>query len=108
MTRLNMVIFGISELKWTGMGKLNPMTITSTIVTIVSTSKGKNPLEERVAPIVNKSVQKHGLALFPKQIIQHHKSMPQPLMPKKLKFISFCEELHHLLEQTTTKMSFSS
>ena len=46
MTRLNMVIFGISELKWTGMGKLNPMTITSTIVTIVSTSKGKNPLEE--------------------------------------------------------------
>ena len=51
MTRLNMVIFGISELKWTGMGKLNPMTITSTIVTIVSTSKGKNPLEEIEYPL---------------------------------------------------------
>ena len=46
MTRLNMVILGISELKWTGMGKLNSVTITSTTVTTVSTSKGKNPLEE--------------------------------------------------------------
>ena len=46
MPRLNMVILGISELKWTGMGELNSMTITSTIVTIVSIFKGKNPLEE--------------------------------------------------------------
>ena len=39
MTRVNTDILGISELKWTGMGKFNQMTI-------VSTTVGKNPLEE--------------------------------------------------------------
>ena len=39
MVRVNIVILGISELKWTGMGKFNS-------VTIISTTLGKNPLGE--------------------------------------------------------------
>ena len=49
MTRVNMDILGISELKWTGMGELTQMTI-------ISTTVGRNPLKERVAIIVNKRV----------------------------------------------------
>ena len=37
MARLNMDILGISELKWTGMGEFNHMTI-------ISTTVGKSPL----------------------------------------------------------------
>ena len=39
MARVNIDILGISELKWTGMGEFNSMTI-------ISTTIGKNPLEE--------------------------------------------------------------
>ena len=39
MGRVNINILGISELKWTGMGKFTSVTITSTTV-------GTNPLEE--------------------------------------------------------------
>ena len=39
MERVNVNILGISELKWTGMGELTQMTI-------ISTTVGKNPLEE--------------------------------------------------------------
>ena len=39
MARKNIDILGISELKWTGMGDLTQMTI-------ISTTVGKNPLEE--------------------------------------------------------------
>ena len=39
MARVNIDILGISELKWTGIGKFNSMTI-------ISTTVGKNPLEE--------------------------------------------------------------
>ena len=39
MARVNKDILGISELKWTGMGELTQMTI-------ISTTVGKNPLEE--------------------------------------------------------------
>ena len=39
MARVNVDILGISKLKWTGMGELSQMTI-------VSTTMGKNPLEE--------------------------------------------------------------
>ena len=39
MARVNVDILGISELKWTEMGELIQMTITSTTV-------GRNPLEE--------------------------------------------------------------
>ena len=39
MVRVNVDILGISELKWTGMGKFTQMTIISTTVV-------RNPLEE--------------------------------------------------------------
>ena len=39
VARVNIDILGISELKWTGMGEFNQMTI-------ISTTVGKNPLEE--------------------------------------------------------------
>ena len=39
MARMNIDILGISELKWTGMGEFNSETI-------ISTTVGKNPLEE--------------------------------------------------------------
>ena len=39
MARVNVDILGISELKWTGVGEFNQMTI-------ISTTVGKNPLEE--------------------------------------------------------------
>ena len=39
MASVNVDILGISELKWTGMGELNSMTI-------ISTTVGKNPIEE--------------------------------------------------------------
>ena len=40
MVRVNVDILGISELKWTGMGEFN------SDVTIISTTAGRNPLEE--------------------------------------------------------------
>ena len=39
MARVNVDMLGISELKWTGMGEFTQMTI-------ISTTVGKNPLEE--------------------------------------------------------------
>ena len=39
MARVNIDILTISGLKWTGMGEFN-------LITIISTSVGKNPLEE--------------------------------------------------------------
>ena len=39
MARVKINILGISELKWTGMGEFNSMTI-------ISTTIGKNPLQE--------------------------------------------------------------
>jgi len=38
MTRVNVDVLGISELKWTGMGEFNS--------TIIFTTVGKNPLEK--------------------------------------------------------------
>ena len=43
MARVNVNILGISKLKWTGMGEFNSMTI-------ISTTVGKNPLEEMEKP----------------------------------------------------------
>ena len=43
MIRLNINILGISKLKWTGMGELTQMTI-------ISTTVGRNPLEEMKKP----------------------------------------------------------
>ena len=42
MARVDISILGISELKWTGMGELLIQMI------IISTTVGKNPLEEMV------------------------------------------------------------
>ena len=39
MAKVNIDFLGISELKWTGMGDLTQMTI-------ISTTMGRNPLEE--------------------------------------------------------------
>ena len=39
MARVSIGILGISELKWTGMGEFNSMTI-------ISTTAGRNPSEE--------------------------------------------------------------
>ena len=39
MARVNINILGISELKWTGMGEFN-------LMTIISNTVGKNPIEE--------------------------------------------------------------
>ena len=39
ITRVNVDILGISKLKWTGMGEFSSMTI-------ISTTVGRNPLEE--------------------------------------------------------------
>ena len=44
MARVNIDILGINELKWAGMGKLIQMTI-------ISTTVGKNPLEEMEQPL---------------------------------------------------------
>ena len=41
MARVNVDILGISELKWTGKGEFTQMTI-------ISTTVGRNPLEEIV------------------------------------------------------------
>ena len=43
MARVNVDILGISEPKWTGMGEFTQMTI-------ISTTVGKNPLEEMEWP----------------------------------------------------------
>ena len=40
MARVNVDILGISELKWTGMGEFN------SLMTILSTTVGRNPSEE--------------------------------------------------------------
>ena len=43
MARVNVGILGISELKWTGMGEFNQMTI-------ISTTAGRKPSEEMELP----------------------------------------------------------
>ena len=50
MARVNIDILGISELKWTGMGEFTQMTI-------ISTTVGKNPLEELEQPSQSATVQ---------------------------------------------------
>ena len=76
MARVNINILGISELKWTGMG----MNLTQ--MTIISTTVGKNPLEEMEQPsqptkepemqyLGTNSKMTDDLELFPRQTIQH-------------------------------------
>ena len=92
MARVNINILRISKLKWTGMGDLTQMTI---IVTTV----GRNPSEEMEEPLwstkdskmqyldaVSKTTER---SLFVSKAnhstSQLSKSMPQPVMLKKLK-----------------------
>ena len=73
MARVNINILGISELKWTGMGEFNSDDS-------ISTTVGKNPLEEMTALIVNKSLKcstwmqsqkwQNDLCSLPRQTIQ--------------------------------------
>ena len=91
MARVNINILGISELKWTGMGRFN-----SDDHYIYYCGQG-SPRRKGVALIVNKSVQNavFGYNLKNDRMISVHfqgkplnitviKSMPQPLMLKKL------------------------
>ena len=88
MARENIDILGISELKWTGMGKFN--SDDHYIYYCGQESLRRNG----VAIIVNKSQKcstwmqsqkrQNDLCLFPRQT----KSMPQPVMLKKLKLNS--------------------
>ena len=55
MARVNVDILGISELKWTGMGEFNSddhyiYYRNLTQMTIISTTVGRNPLEEMEEP----------------------------------------------------------
>ena len=50
MARANVDILGISEVKWTGMGEFNSDTI-------ISTTAGKNPLDEMEQPSQSTRVQ---------------------------------------------------
>ena len=55
MARVNAEILGISELKWTGMGEFNSddhyiYYRNLTQMTIISTTVGRNPLEEMEEP----------------------------------------------------------
>ena len=89
MERVNIDILAISELKWTWMGESN--SDDHYIYYCGQESLRRNG----VAIIVNKSPKcstwvqsqkwQNDLCSFPKQTIQYHKSMPQPVMLKKLK-----------------------
>ena len=112
MTRVNIDILGISELKWTGMGEFTQMTI-------ISTTVGKNPLEERIAIIVNKSVKcstwcnlKNDRVISvhfqgkPFNITVIHVYAPTSNV-EEAEVKQFCEDLQDLLELTSQKMFFS-
>ena len=76
MARLNIDILGINELKWTGMDEFNQMTI-------ISTTVGRNPLEEiechhgqqkspKCSTWMQSQKRQNDLCLFPRQTIQYH------------------------------------
>ena len=77
MARVNIDILGISKLKWTRMAKFNQMTI-------ISTTVGKNPLQEMEWPScghqqkstkcstwMQSQKRQNDLCLFPRQTIQY-------------------------------------
>ena len=76
MARVNLDILGINELKRTGMGEFNQ-------ITIISTTVGKNPLEEwsshhnqqkslKCSTLMKSQKQQNYLCSFPRQTIQYH------------------------------------
>ena len=111
MARANINILGISELKWTGMGEFNSDDHYIYFC-------GQETLRRNgVAIMVNKRVRNAVLGYNFKNaewsrfiskashsISQQSRSMPWPVMLKKLKFY---EDLQDLLELTPKKMSFS-
>ena len=109
MTRVNIDILGISELKWTGMGELNS-------VTIISTTVGKNPFRRKVAIIINKRVQNPVLGWNLKNdrmISVRFQGKPFNIMviqvyaptsnAEEAEVEQFCEDLQDLLELTPKK-----
>ena len=108
MTRVNTDILGISELRWTGMGEFNSP--------IISTTVGRNPLEEMGAIIVNKRVRNAVLGYNLKNdrmISVHFQGKPfnipaiQVYAPtsnaEEAEDEQFYEDLHDLLELTPKK-----
>ena len=68
MARVNIYILGISELKWTEWVNLTQMTI-------ISTTVGKNPLEEKspkCSTWMQSQQRQNDLCSFPRQTIQYH------------------------------------
>ena len=113
MTRVNIDILGISELKWTGMGEFN--SDENYIYYCGQESLRRNG----VALIVNKRVQNAVLGcslkndrmicLFPRQTIQYHinPSLCPNQVAEEAELECFYENLQDLLELTPQKMSFS-
>ena len=108
MTGVNIDILGISELRWTGMGEFNSP--------IISTTVGRNPLEEMGAIIVNKRVRNAALGCSLKNdrmfsvrfqgkpfnitVIQMHAPTSNA---EEAEDEQFYEDLHYLLELTPKK-----
>ena len=76
MTRVNIDILGISELKWTGMGEFNSDDI-------IANTVDRNPLEEwsshhnqqkspKCSTWMQSQKQQNDLCSFPRQTIQYH------------------------------------
>ena len=92
VARVNIDIFGISELKWTGMDEFNPddhyiyycgqeSLRRNGVALLVS----KSP---KCSTWVQSQKRQNDLYLFPRQTIQYHihpSLCPQPLIPKKQK-----------------------
>ena len=86
LARVNINILGISELKWMGMGEFN------SDAHYIYYSGQESLRRNGVALIVNRRVwnDRNDLSSFLRQNTQFHSnpSMPQPVMPKKLKLNS--------------------
>ena len=92
MARVNIDILGIGELKWTGMGEFNSedhyiydcwwesLRRNGVAITINKSKKDSTWMQSQK--------QQNDLYSFPRQTIQYHKSMPQPVMSRKLKLNS--------------------
>jgi len=110
MARVNIDILGISELKWTGTGEFN--SDDHYIYWCGQESLRRNGVAIRVNKRVQNAVLRCNLkndrmisVCFPANhsISQKSKSMPQPLMSKKLKLNGSMETLEDLIELTPQK-----
>ena len=104
---MNIDILGISKLKWTGMGEFT----SEWVISIVSTTVGKNTLEEIEQPTQStkesemqyfSAKQQNDLCLSPRQTIQYHGN-PRPCpnqYAEEAEVEWFYEDLQDLLELT--------